>query len=1090
MAIELNVVVTTPELETTVVVPDLTTSVKIPGVAPDTTGLVAGITTNSITTATTITGLSAAVSENAFTALVPGTVGSESTPALFVRGLEELNLSNPIYIKVQRPLVETIRIIETFTALLTYNRSFTELVSTSQIFSIRAGKPLQEVVTASLIEYKLVQKLVLNPAATQDIQFLQVTKRAVDQTVNTSTNTLVITKPLTEALTNSEYKQFNITKLFQDSVDATDDYLGAANLDDDQYAYFGKTIVDYLATSDLQIYVVGNRQQDTVITADQKYAAFTRIVTDTTQNAEDISAYFSNVTLQTVGVQETARLTTSLIKSDKFNFSDEFNILVNYRRSFTDQAQASDTSIFNISVVKSDAIANSDNFSFAAIFNRTITDTTSFTESNVFNVSKVLLDINRISETSSLNTGKYVADLSSFADTFTRQVNYLRSFEDAVDATDDYYGTATVGDDEYAQFNKVVADSTAFTETNIFATSKILADTNAINEQKSLNVTKPITDLSNTAERLQVVISKILNDSFAKTDITYLNAKIVKSNSFSSRDNLTTLILWDRNFSDQLTGVTDTKTVNISLIKRDIVNTSDVLNTTVSFNRNFTDVVTNTEYKYFNINTLILDIGNIAEAKAANFTRPLTDSITGSELLTKQVNYQRTLLDTVDATDDYYGAATVGDDEYFSFNKGLVETVLTTESTYFSNSNQLTDTATNSSTSYYTFTKPNSEQVVNSEQIRKQSNILLLDVNITSETKYFNASLVKLDTATTGEIFSRTADYTRSFSDISIIADTAKLTNQLRKQDTVTISSADVFSSLVNYVKNYLDTSNTSENLSKVIGKFLTDVGQTAETKYLQFQKYLTDSVSKNDTITTATNYLRSFQDMVDATDDYYGAATVGDDEYAQFNKVVVDSIITSETRYVYATKILSDQFTSVDSKAAAVAKTLADTLSITAVDYITRGPSKGLQDTTTINETKIFGIGKYLVDLTYTSENKYFNVAKYLADIASTSEQLTRAVNKALLDSTTSIPESASFVVGKYSADTINKADTQQSSIQPKQFDTVHFMDVLTFLKSGGYIFTDSIHSTDSGTINNQNYFASSYVTPGYAGTNVTFGT
>jgi hypothetical protein len=50
--------------------------------------------------------------------------------------------------------------------------------------------------------------------------------------------------------------------------------------------------------------------------------------------------------------------------------------------------------------------------------------------------------------------------------------------------------------------------------------------------------------------------------------------------------------------------------------------------------------------------------------------------------------------------------------------------------------------------------------------------------------------------------------------------------------------------------------------------------------------------------------------------------------------------------------------------------------------------------------------------------------------------------------------------------------------------------MDVLTFLKSSGYIFTDSIHSTDSGTINNQNYFASSYVTPGYAGTNVTFGT
>jgi hypothetical protein len=1090
MAIELNVVVTTPELETAVVVPDLTTSVKIPGVAPDTSSLSTNVTTPELTTATTITGLSTAVSENAFTALVPGTVGSEATPTLFVRGLEELNVSNPIYISIRKSFAENIGIIEAFSALLTYNRNFTELVNSSQVFSISTGKTLQEIIAASLAEYKLVQKLVPNVATTQDINFLQVTKRLLDLVTNTSINTLTVTKALTEALTNSEYKQFNIVKLFEDSVDATDDYLGTANLDDDQYAYFGKTLVDYLSTSDIQIYVVGNRQQDTVITADPKYALFTRIVADTTQNAEDISAYFSNVTLQTVVVQETTRLTTSLIKSDQFNFLDQFNIVVNYRRSLLDQVQASEYNLFDISVVKSDTIVINDNFSFAAIFNRTITDTASFIEYSIFNVNKVLLDSSRITDTSILNAGKYLADLSSFADTFTRQVNYLRSFEDILNTTDDYYGAANVDDDQYAQFNKVIADSITSIETKVFQTAKILTDVNTISEQKSISVTKPITDSSNIADSSQITISKTLSDSFANTDITYLNPKIVKSDIFNSSDNLTTFILWDRSFSDQLSGITDTKRFSINLTKRDTVNNSDVLNTAVSFNRSFEDALITSESKYFNVSNLILDTGNIVEAKAVNFTRPVTDNTSNSELLTKQVSYQRTILDTVDATDDYYGAATVGDDEFFSLNKGLVETVLVTESTYFSNSNQLTDLVTNNSTSYYNFTKPNSEQVFSSEQIRKQPNVLLLDVTITSEITYFNTNLIKLDTTTTGEIFSRIVNYTRSYSDTSINIDTVRLTNQLSKQDLVTTSSTDVFSSLVNYVKNYFDTSSTSESLAKVISKFLADVGQTAETRYLQVQKYFADISNKSDTITTTTSYLRSFQDMVDATDDYYGAATVGDDEYAQFNKVVIDSITTSETRYVYATKILSDQATSVDSKAAAVAKTLADILSITAVDYITRGPSKGLQDTTTISETKTFNVGKYLVDLTTTSENKYFNVAKYLAHVATTSEQLTRFVNKALLDSTTSIPESASFSVGKYSADTISKTDTQQSSIQPKQFDTVRFMDVLTFLKSGGYIFTDSIYSTDSGTINNQNYFASSYVTPGYAGTNVNFGT
>jgi hypothetical protein len=424
----------------------------------------------------------------------------------------------------------------------------------------------------------------------------------------------------------------------------------------------------------------------------------------------------------------------------------------------------------------------------------------------------------------------------------------------------------------------------------------------------------------------------------------------------------------------------------------------------------------------------------------------------------------------VDATDDYYGAATVGDDEYAQFNKVVVDSIITSETRYVYATKILSDqfTSVDSKAAAVTKTlvdilsitavdyisrdpsKGLQDTTTTSETKTFNVGKYLVDITTTSENKYFNVAKYLAHVAATSEQLTRAVnkallDSTTSIpesanfivgkysADTTNRSDTQQSSIQPKQFETV----SSIESKAANSGKALADTLTITsiDYITRLPNKVLQDTTTTSETKYLQFQKYFTDSVSKSDTITTANNYLRSFQDMVDATDDYYGAATAGDDEYAQFNKVVVDTAITTETKYAYATKILSDQITSVDSKAVNLGKTLVDTLTITSIDYITRIVNKALQDITTTSESKTFGIGKYFADI-------------------------------------------------------INKADTQQSSIQPKQFETVRFADVLTFLKSGGYNFTDSIHSTDSGTINNQNYFASSYVTPGYAGTNVTFGT
>jgi len=47
---------------------------------------------------------------------------------------------------------------------------------------------------------------------------------------------------------------------------------------------------------------------------------------------------------------------------------------------------------------------------------------------------------------------------------------------------------------------------------------------------------------------------------------------------------------------------------------------------------------------------------------------------------------------------------------------------------------------------------------------------------------------------------------------------------------------------------------------------------------------------------------------------------------------------------------------------------------------------------------------------------------------------------------------------------------------------------DVLTFFKFGNRLFSEIATTNDGGVINNQGYFAESYVEPGYAGTNTNF--
>ena len=151
-----------------------------------------------------------------------------------------------------------------------------------------------------------------------------------------------------------------------------------------------------------------------------------------------------------------------------------------------------------------------------------------------------------------------------------------------------------------------------------------------------------------------------------------------------------------------------------------------------------------------------------------------------------------------------------------------------------------------------------------------------------------------------------------------------------------------------------------------------------SDANYFIVNKGVTDqSFIFEDFVTQLTSSFGLY-DTVSATDDYYGAANIDDDQFATFNKTAADSFTKSE-RFIYS----------------------------------------------------------------------------------------------ALLEKT----------------ETFSKAEEITLTIGTNLLETLQFTETFTYDKYAVTLFTDQILKSDSGTINNQNYFASTYVEPGYVGTNRTIG-
>lgn len=162
--------------------------------------------------------------------------------------------------------------------------------------------------------------------------------------------------------------------------------------------------------------------------------------------------------------------------------------------------------------------------------------------------------------------------------------------------------------------------------------------------------------------------------------------------------------------------------------------------------------------------------------------------------------------------------------------------------------------------------------------------------------------------------------------------------------------------------------------------------------------------------------------ELLDATDDFQGAANIDDDQVMLFTKTLADSALSSETVAKCFSRGLTDSASKSDSSSLEVGKSFAEVLA--GSEIVVRGVAKQVSDTAASSDSASRSFDKALSDTPVTGDLKTFSLAKVAVDSASTTDSAVRSFSKATTDAITKA-DSASIGAGKAVTDTVSKSDS-----------------------------------------------------------------
>ena len=323
--------------------------------------------------------------------------------------------------------------------------------------------------------------------------------------------------------------------------------------------------------------------------------------------------------------------------------------------------------------------------------------------------------------------------------------------------------------------------------------------------------------------------------------------------------------------------ILETKFVNIKLLKTDAWTVGDVVSKTIQTKPSI--FVNVSEQQYKNFSTSFLENITVTDSVRKLSTLLKLDSVNTTDNFSRTVNYLRTLVDQINATDDYLGNANVDDDQYVGFGKRVIDQINIAENITKNIAKPVADQVNVLETKFINIALPKTDASTVAEQIFK------------------NIGVNRIEVVNTTEIFTRTANYLRTIQESGSF-DYLMLENL---SDFLLLENSDFLVTETSLGISVIDVIQISRAIT------LADQFNVLDTPLKRTGKILTDQINTTDNFTRTVNYLRTFTDQINTTDDYLGNANIDDDQYVTFGKRIVDIVNFAENSYKSTTKILQD---------------------------------------------------------------------------------------------------------------------------------------------------------------------------------------
>ena len=814
------------------------------------------------------------------------------------------NIDDDEYAFVEKVLVDDVINSDDFSRVVDYNRTYLETAVVAEYFA-QLIKPLKlDTTTTSDLKWFDVGAEYREALTLVERFAVVVTKPLSDQFGYSDLVTLQPNKGAADAVATSEQYAFGIEAVYEELLDATDDILGQANTDDDEYADFTKVAQDFIATSEVfsgeytkPLYetlassdsvaqLVETPRYETVTNSDQVGKAVGVLVLD---NQYSVDYYFLEGYVAALYATDVASFQVGPGFADSTTTSDYFDRVVDYKREPAETTTTADT--------------------WSSDFTRVVQlQLNGMQERLVFVASVVKTDVATTNET----IDKVVEQPQSDQTTTSEQYMFAVAavYSDQVTMTDDALGFANIDDDEYATVQKVVVDTLGLSDSFItqIGFNRFPEDLLALAETVALNYAQSKLDTSTTSDQASFVVAPEYretlalleavakdytapqSDTVAQTDVAYLNPGkgLVETTSTS-----------DVNYFGIQPGVADTAATSevitsaVSTVYNDTVQRSD----TASFAIEHVPVeLVNTSETIAKLSEVVYsELSSISEQFANALDKSFTETASTSEYVEFAITFYRTYLELVGTSEQLV----------YSVGKGLVD------------------------------------QTTTSEQIANEVSAVKLDVALTSDELMGSTLRILADQTYFLDDNFVQPDY---FGAALVAKDVASFEVKPVAQDVLSIP-ADQYS--LEILPGIVDQATTSEqliyertyNLSDIV--YMSDdvlgAANIDDDEYAQVGKSLLELVSSSDYVTTQTTFLRSFDEVGSSSDQIVFG----------YGKSITEVSTTSEVIGMGVSTVLSDTSTTSET--------------------YSNSPNKGVADTTTMSEYRWANNQSYL-NSTYTA--------------------------------------------------------------------------------------------------------------------------